>query len=140
MVMSIGWNPQYDNDARTAEVHILHDYNQDFYAKEMRVVMLGWIRPEYKYASFGKHAPSLLPRPFPFWPAPPLTRRRRWRLRPLADALIKDINFDKEVAAASAARPAYKAFADDAFFTKPSTLAPPESDPSLPRVQPATIV
>lgn len=58
----------------------------------------------------------------------------------LADALIKDINFDKEVAAASAARPAYKAYASDAFFTKPSTLPPPESDPALPRVQPVTIV
>lgn len=53
-----------------------------------------------------------------------------------ADALIKDINFDKEVAAASAARPAYKVFADDEFLSRPSTLAPPESDPAAPRVAP----
>ncbi|GAA5863173.1 hypothetical protein JCM8547_002821 [Rhodosporidiobolus lusitaniae] len=51
MVMSIGWNPFYNNDTRTAEVHILHDYPSDFYGKELRVVMLGFIRPEYNYGS-----------------------------------------------------------------------------------------
>ncbi|BGP19457.1 hypothetical protein JCM10213_006277 [Rhodosporidiobolus nylandii] len=51
MVMSIGWNPFYNNDTRTAEVHILHSYPSDFYGKELRVVMLGFIRPEYNYSS-----------------------------------------------------------------------------------------
>ncbi|GAA5939149.1 riboflavin kinase [Sporobolomyces koalae] len=51
MVMSIGWNPFYNNDTRTAEVHILHEYPSDFYGKELRVVMLGFIRPEYNYTS-----------------------------------------------------------------------------------------
>ncbi|GAA5902770.1 hypothetical protein JCM6882_004061 [Rhodosporidiobolus microsporus] len=51
MVMSIGWNPFYNNDTRTAEVHILHEYPSDFYGKELRVVMLGFIRPEYNYSS-----------------------------------------------------------------------------------------
>ncbi|SCV66892.1 BQ2448_5538 [Microbotryum intermedium] len=51
MVMSIGWNPFYKNQSRTAEVHILHEYPQDFYGKELRVVMLGFIRPEYNYSS-----------------------------------------------------------------------------------------
>ncbi|KAK4047071.1 riboflavin kinase [Microbotryomycetes sp. JL201] len=51
MVMSIGFNPYYKNEKRTAEVHILHEYPSDFYGKELRVVMLGFIRPEYNYAS-----------------------------------------------------------------------------------------
>lgn len=74
MVMSIGWNPFYNNDTRTAvrfcagsacslsladlsparqEVHVLHDYPSDFYGKELRVVVLGYVRPEYNYASMG---------------------------------------------------------------------------------------
>lgn len=91
MVMSIGWNPFYNNDTRTAvrlspsakcgssgrekrkrktltlslllrplqEVHILHTYPTDFYGKELRVIMLGFIRPEYNYTSMGALAFSL---------------------------------------------------------------------------------
>ncbi|GAA5868511.1 hypothetical protein JCM1840_007024 [Sporobolomyces johnsonii] len=106
MVMSIGWNPFYNNDTRTAEVHILHDYPSDFYGKELRVVMLGFIRPEYNYSSM--------------------------------DALIADIETDKTVALNSSApsRPAYARFQHDPFFFRPSTLAPPESDPAAPRKKP----
>ncbi|GAA5995679.1 riboflavin kinase [Rhodotorula paludigena] len=106
MVMSIGWNPFYNNDTRTAEVHILHDYPSDFYGKELRVVMLGFIRPEYNYSSL--------------------------------DALIKDINHDKLVAARSVApdRTPYASYAADDFFFRSSTLAPPAEDPAKPRVRP----
>ncbi|GAA5968511.1 hypothetical protein JCM11641_007664 [Rhodosporidiobolus odoratus] len=107
MVMSIGWNPFYNNDTRTAEVHILHDYPSDFYGKELRVVMLGFIRPEYNYTSM--------------------------------DALIVDIETDKNVAAASVARTAYSPFQSDDFFTRPSHLAPPPEDPAKPRVKPTDI-
>ncbi|KAL7008925.1 riboflavin kinase [Cystobasidiomycetes sp. EMM_F5] len=52
MVMSIGWNPYYKNEKRTAEVHVLvHNFQDDFYGKELRIVMLGFIRPEYNYTS-----------------------------------------------------------------------------------------
>jgi len=51
MVMSIGFNPFYNNTIRSAEVHIIHDYPDDFYAKTMRVIVLGYIRPEYDYTS-----------------------------------------------------------------------------------------
>ncbi|CAD6569667.1 MAG: riboflavin kinase [Cyphobasidiales sp. Tagirdzhanova-0007] len=51
MVMSIGWNPYYRNEKRTAEVHILHIFKHDFYGCELRIVMLGYIRPEYNYTS-----------------------------------------------------------------------------------------
>ncbi|KAI5479830.1 hypothetical protein MNV49_002642 [Pseudohyphozyma bogoriensis] len=104
MVMSIGWNPYYNNDTRTAEVHILHEYPHDFYGKELRSVILGFVRPEYNYNSL--------------------------------DALIKDINFDKEVAERSVDRPAYLTFKDDAFFTKKSELVPPTRDPNAKREKP----
>jgi riboflavin kinase len=51
MVMSIGWNPFYKNEVRSVEVHIIHDFKADFYGVEMRLVILGYIRPEYDYVS-----------------------------------------------------------------------------------------
>ena len=32
-------------------MHILHHFSEDFYGKEMRIAMLGFIRPEYNYTS-----------------------------------------------------------------------------------------
>lgn len=49
MVMSVGWNPFYKNTSKTAEVHIMHNFQADFYGLEMRVAVLGYIRPEYNY-------------------------------------------------------------------------------------------
>ncbi|KDN53156.1 hypothetical protein K437DRAFT_117697 [Tilletiaria anomala UBC 951] len=49
MVMSVGWNPFYGNTTKTAEVHIMHKFQADFYGLEIRVVVLGYIRPEYNY-------------------------------------------------------------------------------------------
>lgn len=38
------------------EVHILHNYGDvDFYGKEMRFVILGFIREEMEFKSLGKH-------------------------------------------------------------------------------------
>lgn len=51
MVMSIGYNPFYKNPVRSAEVHILHDFDKDFYGAYMRLEILGFIRPEYDYVS-----------------------------------------------------------------------------------------
>ncbi|KAF8528859.1 riboflavin kinase [Hysterangium stoloniferum] len=51
MVMSLGWNPFYKNEKLTAEIHILHDYNSDFYGYELRAIVLGYIRPELDYTS-----------------------------------------------------------------------------------------
>ncbi|TKY88663.1 hypothetical protein EX895_002294 [Sporisorium graminicola] len=51
MVMSVGWNPFYKNTHKTAEVHILHKFASDFYGLEIRVVVLGYVRPEYNYDS-----------------------------------------------------------------------------------------
>ena len=84
MVMSIGWNPYYKNERRTAEVHVLHDFKHDFYDKELKIVMLGFVRPEYNYTSL--------------------------------EALIQDIETDKQVSAKSLQRPGYEKYKQDPFF------------------------
>ncbi|KAF9176680.1 riboflavin kinase, partial [Haplosporangium sp. Z 27] len=38
MVMSLGWNPFYKNEKKSAEVHIMHNFHRDFYGDELRVV------------------------------------------------------------------------------------------------------
>ncbi|KAG9307804.1 hypothetical protein G9A89_023369 [Geosiphon pyriformis] len=51
MVMSLGWNPYFKNEKQSAEVHIMHKFPQDFYDQELRVIVLGYIRPEKDYNS-----------------------------------------------------------------------------------------
>ncbi|KAL3899276.1 MAG: hypothetical protein SGCHY_002155 [Lobulomycetales sp.] len=51
MVMSYGWNPFYKNKVRSAEVHIMHSFDEDFYGQELRVIVLGYIRAEKNYES-----------------------------------------------------------------------------------------
>jgi riboflavin kinase len=51
MVMSIGYNPFYKNKVRSAEVHVLHEFQKDFYGSDMAISILGFIRPEYDYVS-----------------------------------------------------------------------------------------
>ncbi|PFH50539.1 hypothetical protein AMATHDRAFT_75528 [Amanita thiersii Skay4041] len=51
MVMSLGWNPFYKNERLTAEVHIMHEFQEDFYGCEMRALVLGYIRPELDYTT-----------------------------------------------------------------------------------------
>ncbi|KAK0544818.1 riboflavin kinase [Tilletia horrida] len=50
-VMSVGYNPFYGNKTKTAEVHIMHPFSQDFYGNYMKVIILGYIRPELNYVS-----------------------------------------------------------------------------------------
>ena len=49
MVMSIGYNPFYKNTVRSAEVHVLHEFERDFYGSPMAISILGYIRPELDY-------------------------------------------------------------------------------------------
>lgn len=51
MVMSIGWNPFYKNTVRSVEVHIMRDFETDFYESHMNLLILGFIRPELDYVS-----------------------------------------------------------------------------------------
>ncbi|KAH6577546.1 hypothetical protein BASA61_010574 [Batrachochytrium salamandrivorans] len=51
MVMSFGWNPYYKNEKRSAEVHIIHEFPADFYGEDLKVIIVGYIRPEQNYSS-----------------------------------------------------------------------------------------
>ena len=53
MVMSIGWNPFFENSQKTCEPWLLHDFgdNGDFYGRELRLSVLGYIRPEANFVS-----------------------------------------------------------------------------------------
>jgi len=49
MVMSVGWNPFYKNSKKTIEVHLLHEFERDFYQEELRVIAVGFIRNELDF-------------------------------------------------------------------------------------------
>ncbi|KAI3928454.1 hypothetical protein MKW98_024055 [Papaver atlanticum] len=51
MVMSIGWNPYFNNTEKTIEPWLLHDFNEDFYGEELRLAIVGYIRPEANFSS-----------------------------------------------------------------------------------------
>jgi riboflavin kinase len=49
MVMSIGTNPYFNNPNRSAEVHLLHSFEKDFYGEMIKVVIVGYIRPQLNF-------------------------------------------------------------------------------------------
>ncbi|XP_010538291.1 PREDICTED: bifunctional riboflavin kinase/FMN phosphatase [Tarenaya hassleriana] len=51
MVMSIGWNPYFNNTEKTIEPWLLHEFGEDFYGEELRLVIVGYIRPEANFPS-----------------------------------------------------------------------------------------
>lgn len=51
MVMSVGWNPYFDNAEKTVEPWLLHEFPEDFYGEELRLVVVGYIRPEENFPS-----------------------------------------------------------------------------------------
>lgn len=51
MVMSIGTNPFFQNKERSMEVHLLHEFSEDFYGAELRLVILGFVRPMSDFPS-----------------------------------------------------------------------------------------
>ncbi|XP_064645887.1 riboflavin kinase-like [Lineus longissimus] len=51
MVMSIGWNPYYQNKKRSMETHIIHKFDEDFYGSSLKVCLLGYIRAERSFKS-----------------------------------------------------------------------------------------
>lgn len=110
MVMSIGFNPYYNNTVRSVvgcpnkghmwrggfgwgranamvqEVHILHFFHQAFYGARMNLLIMGFIRPEYDYVS--------------------------------KESLVEDIRFDIEVARRSLEREAYEKRKGDDYLTR----------------------
>ncbi|QKF93484.1 riboflavin kinase [Fadolivirus algeromassiliense] len=51
MVMSIGNNPHFENINKTYEVHILKNYDNDFYGEILTIEILGKIRDMKKFNS-----------------------------------------------------------------------------------------
>ena len=51
MVMSIGWNPFYNNEKRAMETHIIHKFEGDLYGQTLSVIIVGFLRPEANYES-----------------------------------------------------------------------------------------
>ena len=52
MVMSIGWNPYFDNAKKTIEPWLLHDFGEnDFYGEELGLVVSAYIRPEANFTT-----------------------------------------------------------------------------------------
>ncbi|XP_055851480.1 putative riboflavin kinase isoform X2 [Episyrphus balteatus] len=51
MVMSVGWNPFYENKQKSMETHILHEYNRDLYGCILKVIIVGYLRPEKNFDS-----------------------------------------------------------------------------------------
>ncbi|KAL7213180.1 hypothetical protein ACSBR2_015815 [Camellia fascicularis] len=51
MVMSIGWNPYFNNAEKTMEPWLLYDFAEDFYGEELRLAIVGYIRPEVNFPS-----------------------------------------------------------------------------------------
>lgn len=49
MVMSIGWNPYFNNKEKTIEPWLLHEFTEDFYGEELKLVIVGYIRPEVNF-------------------------------------------------------------------------------------------
>jgi riboflavin kinase len=52
MVMSIGFNPYFNNKYKTAEAHIMQKFEGDFYESTLRVKILGFIRTEADFIKF----------------------------------------------------------------------------------------
>ncbi|CAF1173755.1 unnamed protein product [Adineta steineri] len=45
IVTSIGTNPFYNNEKKTIETHIMNEFANDFYGEQLKIVLLGKIRP-----------------------------------------------------------------------------------------------
>ncbi|KAH8311936.1 hypothetical protein KR044_008684 [Drosophila immigrans] len=51
MVLSIGWNPYYNNKEKSVETHILHDFKCDLYGRILRICIVGFLRPQQNFDS-----------------------------------------------------------------------------------------
>ena len=51
--INIGWSPYYQNTQKTIEAHLLHHFEGDFYGQELKLIVLGYIRPEENFNSLG---------------------------------------------------------------------------------------
>merc|ERR1712168_449838 len=50
-VMSIGWNPFYNNEKKSMETHLIHEFDKDWYNETLKVVIVGRLRGEANFKS-----------------------------------------------------------------------------------------
>ncbi|XP_031621432.1 putative riboflavin kinase [Contarinia nasturtii] len=50
-VLSIGWNPFYDNKEKSLETHIIHTFDTDLYGQTLKLCICGYLRPEKNFDS-----------------------------------------------------------------------------------------
>jgi len=51
-VVSVGWNPFYQNSKKTIEIHILQEL-EDFYGETIKTMFLGYLRQETNFKGVG---------------------------------------------------------------------------------------
>lgn len=49
--ISVGYNPFYKNKEKTVEPWLLHEFEADFYDEELRLAVVGYIRPEADFTT-----------------------------------------------------------------------------------------
>jgi len=54
MAMSIGLNPSFRNEAKTIEVHLLHQFDTDFYGANLKATVIGYLRPMMQFGSLAE--------------------------------------------------------------------------------------
>jgi riboflavin kinase len=50
--VSVGWNPQYDNEMKTIEAHIIEKFEGNLYGEEMVLEFIHYLRAECAFSSF----------------------------------------------------------------------------------------
>ena len=50
--VSVGWNPQYDNEMKTIEAHIIEKFEGNLYGEQMILEFLHYLRAECAFSSF----------------------------------------------------------------------------------------
>jgi riboflavin kinase len=50
-VLSIGWNPFFQNAQKTIEPYLMATFAQDFYGEQLTVLVTGFLRPELNFPS-----------------------------------------------------------------------------------------
>ncbi|XP_039760009.1 putative riboflavin kinase [Pararge aegeria] len=51
MVANVGWCPFYQNQELSVETHVMHDFGRDFYGSNLKICMVGYLRPEMNFNS-----------------------------------------------------------------------------------------
>ena len=47
-LVSVGWNPAYDNKEKTVEAYLCAKFPRDFYGAELRLLVVGYLRPQVR--------------------------------------------------------------------------------------------